>query len=118
MTKKLLLAVIVCVPMIVVGASRDRAERAAKQVELDENCEAVREARLSKERTVLIAECVQKKHRDQAWCTRFYADHGAASTRVGPVPHSGNAGNRAPLYYDLPECVEAHEFRKSYRRRS
>ncbi len=118
MTKKLLLGVIVCLPMIVVGASRDRAERAAKQVELDENCEAVREARLSKERTVLIAECVQKKHRDQAWCTRFYADHGAASTRVGPVPHSGSAGHRAPLYYDLPECVEAHEFRKSYRRRS
>ncbi len=118
MMKHVLLGVIVCLPMIVVGASRDRAERAAKQVELDENCEAVREARISKERTILIAECVQKKRRDQAWCTRFYADHGAAGTRIGPVPHSGCAGGRAPLYYDLPECVEAHEFRKSYRRRS
>ncbi len=118
MMKHVLLGVIVRLPMIVVGASRDRAERAAKQVELDENCEAVRETRLSKERTILIAECVQKNRRDQAWCTRFYADHGVAGTRIGPAPHSGGARGSAPLYYDLPECVEAHEFRKSYRRRS
>ncbi len=118
MMKHVLLGVIVCLPMIVVGASRDRAERAAKQVELDESCEVAREARLSKERTTLIAECVHTKRRDEAWCTRFYADHGAAGTRIGPVPHSGGAGSSAPLYYDLPECVEAHEFRQSYRRRS
>ena len=34
-------------------------------------------------------------------CERFYADWG------------NQAGNRAPLYMDLPECVEAFEHSRS-----
>ncbi len=35
-------------------------------------------------------------------CQRFYSDYGART------------GDRAPLYYDLPECVAAFEYRQSY----
>jgi len=31
-------------------------------------------------------------------CERFYADYG------------GRMGGRAPLFYDLPECIAAFEF--------
>jgi hypothetical protein len=34
----------------------------------------------------------------RAECERFYADYGA------------RMGGRAPLFYDLPECVAAFEF--------
>ena len=40
-----------------------------------------------------------------AACEAFYSDFGAQS------------GNRAPLFYDLPECVEAFDFQNSHRRR-
>ncbi|MFV2091255.1 MAG: hypothetical protein ACC642_11390 [Pseudomonadales bacterium] len=91
--------VLVCLPVTVSASTRARAEIEAKQLDLDEKCEAAREVLLSKERTTYIAECVQKKRNDPAECTRFYADHGDQTT------------TRAPLYYDLPECVEAFEFR-------
>ena len=80
-------------------------ERQAKQEQLDAQCEAARERKLAPERAQYIEECVEKKQRsDRAACERFYSDYGARS------------GNRAPLYYDLPECVEAFDFQKSYRR--
>ena len=40
---------------------------------------------------------------DRAACERFYRDYGAET------------GTRLALYYDLPECVRAFEFRNSYR---
>ena len=85
-------------------ASSSRNQRDAEQARLDEVCETAREAILSVERAAYVEECVEKKQRpDRASCERFYADHGA------------RAGNRAPLYLDLPECVEAHEFRQNNR---
>jgi len=41
----------------------------------------------------------------RAYCERFYADFGAQS------------GKRAPLFYDLPQCVYAFEFRRRNARR-
>jgi hypothetical protein len=73
-----------------------------KQARLDAECEAARERKLAPERKALVEECIEKGYReDRAACERFYADHG------------NQAGNRAALYYDLPECVAAFEHSRS-----
>ncbi len=70
-----------------------------EQAKLDATCEAAREKKLAPLRAGFIEECVEKKQRpDRAACERFYADFGNQS------------GSRAPLFYDLPECVKAFEF--------
>jgi hypothetical protein len=83
------------------GIADDKDTR-QRQAELDAACEEARERRLAPERERFIEECVAKEQKpDRAACERFYSDYGAQS------------GKRAPLYYDLPECVEAFEFRKN-----
>ena len=72
-----------------------------EQAKLDAACEAAREKKLAPLRAGFIEECVEKKQRpDRAACERFYADFG------------NQAGSRAPLFYDLPECVKAFEHRR------
>jgi len=89
-------------PYVAAGSGGDRQ---TTQAQLDAECEAARERKLSPERTRYIEECVRDKVRDsREACERFYRDHGART------------GDRAPLYYDLPECKRAFELRKSYRR--
>ena len=69
---------------------------------LDAACETARRTRIEKDKVVLVQECVDKKlQQDRAACEKFYADHGA------------RRGKRPPLYYDLPECVAAFEYRES-----
>jgi hypothetical protein len=95
---KLLLPIVLATSVAAL-ANADHAERQAK---LDAACEEARERRLKPERERFIEECVTRKQKpDRASCARFYSDYGARS------------GNRAPLYYDLPACVDAFEFRKS-----
>jgi hypothetical protein len=68
------------------------------QARLDAACETAREQKLAPLRAGFIDECVEKEQRpDRAACERFYADYGNQS------------GSRAPLFYDLPECVKAFE---------
>lgn len=75
--------------------------QASEQAKLDAACEAAREQKLAPLRAGFIEECIEKKQRpDRAACERFYADFG------------NQAGNRAPLFYDLPECVKAFEYRR------
>ena len=75
--------------------------QASEQAKLDAACEAAREQKLAPMRAGFIEECIEKKQRpDRAACERFYADFG------------NQAGNRAPLFYDLPECVKAFEYRR------
>ncbi len=51
-----------------------------------------------------IAECVTNNELpSQEECEQFYADYGE------------RMGRHAPLYYDLPECVEAFEFQQGAR---
>jgi hypothetical protein len=77
------------------------AQANSEQAKLDAACEAAREKKLAPLRAGFIDECVEKKQRpDRAACERFYADYG------------NQAGNRAPLFYDLPECVKAFEYRR------
>ena len=85
-------------------ANESEKEREAKQAELDAACEVARQEKLILVRAQYVEECVVKKQRpDRESCERFYADYGESSA------------NQAPLFYDLPECVTAHEYRRSYR---
>lgn len=77
-------------------------ERNARQKKLDEACEQARQEKLAPLKAQFTQECIDKG-RGPAWCKKFHADYGT------------QAGKRAPLFYDLPECVEAFEFRKAYR---
>ncbi len=87
-----------------VQADRLGEERDAKQAELDAACEAARQEKLILARAKYVEECVEMKQlSDRETCERFYADYGAGSA------------NQAPLFYDLPACEIAHEYRISYR---
>jgi len=78
------------------------ANRQSIQAALDAQCEAAREQRLAPERAMYIDECVATKFKDsREACERFYRDYG------------DRTADRAPLYYDLPECVKAFDFRQS-----
>ena len=86
-------------------ASETQKEREAKQAELDAICEAARQDKLTAVRAEYVEECVEKKQRpDRESCERFYADYGESA-----------AGNQVPMFYDLPECMKAYEYRRSYR---
>jgi hypothetical protein len=86
--------------LVALPAHADK-QRDREQAKLDSACEAAREQNLAPMRAGFIDECVEKKQRpDRASCERFYADFGNQS------------GRRAPLFYDLPECVKAFEYRR------
>jgi len=97
---------VVAAMLLLYVAAATGSDRQSTQAQLDAECEAARERKLAPERKKFIEECVEQKRRpDRQACERFYSDYGAQS------------GRRVPLYYDLPECVRAFEFRKSYRQR-
>lgn len=81
-----------------------RESREDKQARLDAACEVKRQELLAPLRSKYIAECVSNKELpSKEECERFYADYGE------------RMGGRAPLYYDLPECVKAFDFQQSAR---
>ncbi|MCU7959649.1 MAG: hypothetical protein KZQ58_06550 [gamma proteobacterium symbiont of Bathyaustriella thionipta] len=88
---------------MLVAAGLCANNQAAEQQHLDQACEAARESKLAPLRQQHIEECVQQQKKDRAYCERFYSDYGARS------------GRRAPLFYDLPECVKAFEQRRKQR---
>jgi hypothetical protein len=95
-----IIAVISLTVLVALPAHADK-KGDREQAELDSACEAARQQKLAPMRAGFIDECVEKKQRpDRASCERFYADFGNQS------------GRRAPLFYDLPECVEAFEHRR------
>ena len=94
-------AAIMALTIAVTLPSHADKQRDSEQAKLDSACEAAREKNLAPMRAGFIEECVEKKQRpDRAACERFYADFGNQS------------GRRAPLFYDLPECVNAFEYRR------
>ena len=104
--KMLLTSIILPLFLTPYAAIGGEIDRVTQQANLDVECEAARERKLAPEREKYIEECVRDKVKDsREACERFYSDYGART------------GYREPLYYDLPECVDAFEFRKSYRQR-
>lgn len=87
-------------------AYESEEERRANQAQLDAACEAAREVKLAAVRLQLTEECTEKKwpRQDRESCERFYADYGITTP------------DQVGLFYDLPECVKAHDYRTSYRR--
>ncbi len=96
--------ILVAIALLVPAPASAEDDRASIQRNLDAACEAARERKLEPERARYVQECVQTKMKSTLEeCQRFYADYGART------------GDRAPLYYDLPECVTAFDYRQSYR---
>jgi hypothetical protein len=87
-----------------VSSLQASADREQQQAELDAACEAAREKKLAPLRKQFVEQCVRNQEQpDRAACEVFYSDYG------------GRAGDRAPLLYDLPECVKAFEYQTSER---
>ena len=100
-----IIMILLVLTITAVDAVADR-KRDQEQARLDAACEQVREKQLAPMRAQFVEECVQNKEQaDRKACETFYADFGAQS------------GRRAPLFYDLPECVEAFEYQNSQRQR-
>ncbi|BAO45210.1 hypothetical protein [Thiolapillus brandeum] len=84
------------------AADKDRGKT---QQKLDAACEQAREARIAPMRQEKIEACVKSgEHDNREACEAEYSHFGQ------------RAGKRPAMFYDLPECVEAFEFQKSYRK--
>jgi len=77
----------------------DQAERSARQAELDRKCEDARQTALAPLKRELYRECMEKRG-DGSVC-RDQAD-----------AYDGARANRGPMFYDLPECEQAFNYRK------
>lgn len=100
----LLLAVTTClsVCMQVDASTKTERERNAKLKKLDQQCEQARQKKLTPIKEKFTQECIDEG-KDPDYCQKRHADYGH------------RVGKRPPLFYDLPECIEAFEFRKAYR---
>lgn len=78
-------------------------DRQSIQQQLDAACEAARLEKLRPIREKYAAECVAEWDRSQQYCDRFYSDYG------------NKGGDQAVLFYDLPVCEKAWNYRQSYR---
>lgn len=102
--KKLQVLLFVLLVSTLISPTLAKESREDKQARLDAACELKRQQLLVPLRSEYIAECVTNKEKSsKEECERFYADYGE------------RMGGRAPLYYDLPECVKAFEYQQSAR---
>lgn len=83
-----------------------------RQEELDEICEMEREKLKAPLRREAIEECVERNKRnrdagdhDRAYCERYFESYG-----------DGGPASKA-MFYDLPQCVEAFDYRRSKNQR-
>ncbi len=90
--------------LLLTGPALAKESRQDKQARLDGACEVERQKKLTPMRKKFTEECVANKEMpNRKECERFYSDYG------------NRMGGRAPLFYDLPECVTAFEFNQSSR---
>ena len=73
-----------------------------KQAELDAKCENARQTKLEPLKKEVFADCMAKEEKEEAEC-QAEADG-----------FNGARADRAPMFYDLPECSEAFEYRKKH----
>ena len=102
---KIIISIMLVALLVSPAAAEQYSEK--KQAQLDAECEVAREKKLIPLRQQFVDEGVANKELPSLEeCKRFYADYG------------GRMGQRPPLFYDLPECVEAFDYRQSVRRRN
>ena len=90
--------------LVLIGPALAKESREDKQARLDGACEVARQTKLAPLRKGFVDECVANKELpNRKECERFYSDYG------------NRMGGRAPLFYDLPECVTAFDFQQSQR---
>ena len=95
---------LIVLSLILTSSALATQSREDKQAELDATCEVERQKKLTPMRQQFVEDCVTNKEKsDRDHCERFYADYGS------------RMGGRAPLFYDLPECVSAFDFHRSSR---
>ena len=76
-------------------------DRQNQQAELDAACEAARQAALVPKKQEIYQECIDKFKKSAEVCKQE-ADG-----------YNGNRVGRSPLFYDLPECEAAFDYRKN-----
>ncbi len=76
-------------------------ERLNKQAELDAACEAARQTALAPKKAEVYQECIEILKKSAEVCEQETADY------------NGNRVGVAPLFYDLPECEAAFEYKNS-----
>ena len=74
-------------------------DRQNKQAELDAACEAARQTALAPKKAEIYQECIDKFKKSVEICEQE-ADG-----------YNGNRVGSSPLFYDLPECEAAFEYR-------
>ena len=82
-------------------------DRETLQKKHDSACEKARTNIIENHETKFINECIGKGIGNESYCKRFYSDYG--NTILNAL------GSRTSFFYDLPECVKAFKFKKSYR---
>jgi hypothetical protein len=94
-----------CLAMVLLPAVAATAEDEAAVRELEQRCEAVREAKLKPLRDAEIERCIEDQRREADYCHRYWSDYGNAVR----LP---NGRFRPRMFDDLPECVAAHKARR------
>ena len=94
MRRNTLLLLLVLTPVICNGADDQ-----GKQADLDAACEAARQQAMAPKKAEIYQECVTKFKKDAALCEEE-ADG-----------YNGNRVGASPLFYDLPACVTAFDYR-------
>jgi hypothetical protein len=102
--KRISYLIISALLLMALNPAQARESREEKQARLDGACEVARQKKLAPMRKKFVEECVANKEMpNRKECERFYSDYG------------NRMGGRAPLFYDLPECETAFQYRQSSR---
>jgi len=95
-TSLLLIVVLMILYSSVILANAKKNE----QAKLDKACESARQKALAPRKKEIYQECLTKFKKDKSICQR-QAD-----------AYNGNRIKGAPMFYELPACVKAFEFKK------
>jgi hypothetical protein len=102
MHKELLVTTVMLFGLSIAAASQtDEDLRRSRLAELDRACEAARQVALAPRRQEIYEECINRSDKDEDVCRR------------DANGYNGNRIGGTPLYYDLPECEEAFDYRRT-----
>jgi hypothetical protein len=98
--KKILVLIVGLVSATAGYCEESEADRSAKQAQLDSQCEEARHKALVPGKQDVFQECLEKK-KSVPLC-KNEADK-----------YNGARAGRGPLFYDLPECEIAFDYKKN-----
>lgn len=86
---------------VIYNGSAAADERQNKQAGLDAACEAARQTALVPKRAEIYQECIEILMKSAEVCEKETANY------------NGNRVGASPLFYDLPECEAAFEYKNN-----